>query len=65
MQKRLTERGTVLTPSGERHVTFSDLDENNHLNNAYYSDIVADFAPVSLYDHWISGQPTSCFWYLA
>ena len=55
MQKRLTERGTVLTPSGERHVTFSDLDENNHLNNAYYSDIVADFAPVSLYDHWISG----------
>lgn len=55
VQKRLTEQGMVLTPSGERHVTFSDLDENNHLNNAYYSDIVADFAPVSLYDHWISG----------
>ena len=55
VQKRLTERGTVLTPSGERQVAFSDLDENNHLNNAYYSDIVADFAPVSLYDHWISG----------
>ncbi len=36
-------------------MAFSDLDENNHLNNAYYSDIVADFAPVSLYDHWISG----------
>ena len=34
---------------------FSDLDENNHLNNAYYSDIIADFSPVSLYDHWLSG----------
>lgn len=55
VQKRLIEKGTVLTPLGERRVVFSDLDENNHLNNAYYSDIIADFSPVSLYDHWLSG----------
>lgn len=34
--------------AGKRMVVFSDLDENNHLNNCVYSDIALDYSPIDL-----------------
>jgi len=34
--------------AGERPVQYSDLDYNNHLNNAVYLDIARDFCPVDM-----------------
>jgi medium-chain acyl-[acyl-carrier-protein] hydrolase len=34
--------------AGIRKVVFSDLDENNHLNNCVYSDIALDYSPFDL-----------------
>ncbi|GHU52559.1 acyl-ACP thioesterase [Clostridia bacterium] len=39
-----------LTQLGERTVRYSDLDQNNHVNNAVYSDIAVDVLPNKYYD---------------
>jgi len=36
---------------GKRKVVYSDLDENNHLNNCVYSDIALDYSPIDLDKH--------------
>jgi acyl-ACP thioesterase len=38
-----------LTELGERIVRFSDLDINNHVNNAVYADVAVDFLPEPFY----------------
>ena len=40
--------------AGMRKVMFSDLDENNHLNNCVYSDIALDYSPIDLNVHKIT-----------
>ena len=40
-------QGNVIE-AGVRKVVFSDLDENNHLNNCVYSDIALDYSPFDL-----------------
>lgn len=39
--------------AGIRKVVFSDLDENNHLNNCVYSDIALDYSPIDLNEHFL------------
>ena len=59
IKKRIVSKDTVLGSCGKYEVRFSDLDENDHLNNAFYSDIIADFSPVSLYENRISAMQIS------
>lgn len=46
-RKLFMENGSEYA-AGKRKVVFSDLDENNHLNNCVYSDIALDFSPIDL-----------------
>lgn len=38
----------TMQPAGEKRITFSQLDLNRHLNNAFYADILQDFLPTQL-----------------
>lgn len=46
--KKIFQGDGNIIPAGVRKVVFSDLDENNHLNNCVYSDIALDYAPFDL-----------------
>jgi len=46
-RKIFNENGSEYN-AGKRKVVFSDLDENNHLNNCVYSDIALDYSPIDL-----------------
>jgi medium-chain acyl-[acyl-carrier-protein] hydrolase len=39
-----------IAPVGSRVVRWSDIDYNNHLNNAIYADIICDFFPDGMYE---------------
>lgn len=46
--RRIFNADGIIYNAGSRRVVFSDLDENNHLNNCVYSDIALDYSPLDL-----------------
>ena len=47
--KEKLRRGEGAKQIGERVVRYSDIDCNDHMNNAVYADIICDFLPVNLH----------------
>ncbi|HBR30690.1 MAG TPA: hypothetical protein DD733_01265, partial [Clostridiales bacterium] len=52
--RRLFQKNGSEYNAGIRKVVYSDLDENNHLNNCVYTDIALDVSPVDIYSYKVS-----------